>query len=320
MISALLFSVVVSGSMYAFYSFQRKGQQSDAATEFAVEAQQVSQLLVSDIRNAAYLSGTTTIGGTNFQSTKTYGILPQPFADSSSLTSDGIQLFVIMSTLSTSSLFDLSTITPGGTCGSIVVSGDFSPTQTLAEDLFVMVSGSAAELFKVSGTISVSGSVGSQLSTVTLDSCSNTAIAEMQTALLTDPTNVPKIYRVQRIRYTIGNGVATTGLYRYSNGQTVLISDHAASMQIRYGLLTTDSTTSADCASKTNSRWFAHATTSAQCNWNEVVAIHAEIVLESAQDLAMPANFNPHIPSVVDGKVRYISHISAMPSNYTGAS
>jgi prepilin-type N-terminal cleavage/methylation domain-containing protein len=319
MISMVLFSIVIGGSMLAFNKFEKKTTQSSLMSEFALEGQQLSKLLSNDLKNAALISGSGTNAGTNFANTKTFGILPSPFADRSSLPSDGVQIFVVMPNLSTSSLFDIEAITPGGNCGTVRLSGDFAPTQSLNEDLIVMSSGTNSELFSVSGTISVTGTGSAQVSEFTLGACDATVIASLNAAL-GDTSTIPKVYRVQRITYAIGNGTETRGLYRSSNGEVTLISANAASMQVRYTLSTSETATSADCSTKSNSRWFAHAVNTSDCNWNKVVDVHAEIVLESSADMGVADNFNPHIPAVVDGKVRYTTHISAMPVNYTGAS
>lgn len=316
MIALVLLTGVTISAMTVMNKLQRKERESSLVTEYALVGAQLDSQFAYDLKNAAKIDGPYTNAGTQFDSTKTYGILRAPFQSEGSDVSDGIQIFVTDPGLSQTASFDIASISGN----QMTVNGDFTPTVALAEDLFVAVVNNKKELFKVSGTIQVTGTSPSQVSTFTVANCDSNLAAAITSAIASNP---PQIYRVQRVTYQIGNGAGITrGIYRTVNGSTAKIASDVASMQIRYELATTDAAKSADCAlsTKNDSRWFAHATSASECSWNEIASIHVEVVFESPTDMGAPVNFNPHIPGVSDGKVRYTMHISKVPTSYTTSS
>ncbi|MBN8554480.1 MAG: hypothetical protein J0L93_03465 [Deltaproteobacteria bacterium] len=315
MISVVVMAGVTLAVMHIINKIQAKQRESSLVSDYVLAGQQLDSLFSFDLKNSEKIDGEYTNAGSQFASTQTFGILRSPFQDTGSDASDGLQLFVADPSLSTSSSFDIADIS--GTSGSVTltVNGDFTATATLAEDLFIVVVNERKELFQVSGSVHVTGSAPNQVSTFSTIGSDANVVNAIRSAI---QTNLPQIYRVQRVTYQIGNGSGVTrGLYRSVNGVASKVGEDVATMQIRYELATTDSDKTSDCASKNNSRWFAHSTQSNQCSWNNIVAIHLEIVFESSSDSGAPENFNPHIPQVVDGKVRYTMHISKSPSGYT---
>jgi type II secretory pathway pseudopilin PulG len=321
MVSVLLLSVVTMSAMGIMNRIQRKERESSLVAQYSLQGQQLDSQFAYDLKNATKIDGPATNAGTQFNSTATYGILRSPFSDAANSTSDAIEVFVTDPDLSQTSTFDITNV--AGTCtasATITVAGNFTPTATLQEDLIIVVINNKKELFKISsGSILVTGTSPNETSTFTVAGCDATVLSDVQAAAA--GTNSPQLYRVQRVTYQIGNGTTTRGLYRTVNGSTIKVADDAASMQIRYELATTDSSKAADCKTKTDSRWFDHPTnTTTECSWNDIAAIHLEIVLESATDMGAPDNFNPHDPTVVDGRVRYTVHISKVPTSYMTSS
>ncbi len=272
MVSVVISSGIIAGSVLVLKKFQASQINAD------LESQQKEQMGVAtfslsrDIENAVFLQGTTT--STNFfEGARTYGILPSPFAANPS-GSDGVQIIKINETLSRNSIYEVTAITNNAGSGTaqITINGDFRTSVTLPEDLFVLTDSQNSELFKITSPITMNG-----------------AKSVLQVSQLVPATMIsriggeynPKVYRVQRVIYRIGNNGSTSGLYRSVSGPTGtfdLIAANATQLRVAYSLQSrATESNSADCSSKNSSRWFAHDTTTSECNWNNLRSASIEI-------------------------------------------
>ncbi len=317
-VAVLIFALITAGSTIAYNRLARQQNQSTVQAEQRTQGNIVDKILGNDIENATYLSGSTA-AGTLFPAgtpVKTFGVLPYPFNDPSTQNpvriSDGIEIFVIDTSLSLSSLYSVTNVVASGGGSSVTVSGDFSALQTLSEDLFVMTGSTGIrELFQIDGAINVSGSGAGATSTFV----TTVAVPSSITSLIGSNAN-PSIYRVQKVRYQVGNGSETRGLYRIRNGVTELVAADVASMQISYGLSSENTDHVADCTTKDSSRYFAHGTLSTQCTWGDVRSVQVQMVFETENDMGVAYNANPHLPNVSDGKIRTLVHIFKTLENY----
>lgn len=279
MISLVLLSGIVAGSMVTLNKFRLKQTVSSLESKQKEQMSLATVKFTRDIENATFFTGSTT-STTFFEGVRTYGLLPYPFADRG-LNSDGIQILTTNESLSETALYEVTSITNNVAPGvaEIRLSGDFTPTRTLTEDLFLMTDGRDVELFKVYGSISFSGGT----STLRV---AQTVPSNMVTYLGSEYN--PKVYRIQRVIYKIGHGDQSTGLYRGisgPNGSFELAAADAESMTIQYLLQSQPAEyNSADCAAKNQSRWFAHDTSGAQCNWNDIHTVMVNITFFSASE------------------------------------
>jgi hypothetical protein len=272
MVSVVISAGIIAGSVLVLKKFQTSQVNAD------LESQQKEQMGVAtfslsrDLENAVFLQGTTT--STNFfEGARTYGILPSPFAANPS-GSDGVQIIKINETLSRNSIYEVTAIAnnPGNGTAQITITGDFRTSVTLPEDLFVLTDSNDSELFKITSPITVNGATS-------VIQVSQQVPATIISRLGGEYN--PKIFRVQRVIYRIGNQGTTTGLYRSvtgPNGTFDAIAIDATQMRIAYTLQSQSTESNAtDCASKNQSRWFAHDTTASECNWNNIRSASVEL-------------------------------------------
>lgn|GEM_PF-3812565 len=309
MIGAALFSIITASTLIIYSKLQRKQMQAQIQSNLKTEADQMSVVFSQALDNAVFLNGDTT-DSTHFEGTRTYGIMRSPFAAPGiSENNDGLRLFEIDDSNSTSSTYQVTAIAINSGKSDITVTGDFQPLHLTAEDLFIMKSGSLADLFTVETNISYSG--GSSSFTATED-------ASNYIDYVTHPEvqGYPEIYRVKKVTYQIGNGSdQTTGLYRITPDETRFIARDVVSMQVRYELSSRDGDATTDCTSKNDSRYFDLDASSTDCDWNDIVALHVDLVFESTQDVGATETKNP-ITGETDSYIKLVRHISKSPLNY----
>lgn len=309
MISAVLFAVITVTSLMIYTKLKRKEMEAQVQGELALTSKIIQETMTRDIENIVRLTDDTT-AGTHFEDTRTFGITRFPFQEVGEDVSDGLQLIVSDVENSLDSSFSVLSAQPNGTGGTqFVVRGDFIPLKEKNEDLFVVRKAGRSELFTRIGNIQTSGVGGALTSTFQ----SKEAFPNAWLPIHSD--DPPQIFRVERRIYQIGdNRDAQSGLYRIRQGLPELISNRVTSMQVRYELSARELQSQADCESKNKNRYFPHDSSLNECDWNDVSAVHVELVLESEQEIGLES-LQPHT-LVKDGRIKHLLSFIKIPNDY----
>jgi len=311
MVAGLVSAFLMVGTLKIMSTLNSKAKLSEISSELAIRAAQVNVVLTEDLDKTVFFSGGT-VAGTHFEGTPTFGISRFPFQDLGGDTSDGIKLFVLSPGDSLQSTNRVTAIAINAGKSTITVEGDFTPVDSLDEDLFLMRCGTSYELFTVeSGIVYTSGTPGNSQFVATEDA------TDFLSYIDNPLTNgYPEIVRVSRKVYQIGDGVNPVGLFAYEKGLYRLIDKNVQSMQVKYQLRSRDEQAVADCDSKNDSRYFANGNIDTDCDWNDVAGLRWEMVFESSRDVDGAESANPHT-GVVDSKVKFVNVLSKSPYYYT---
>lgn len=310
MISAAILAGIVAGSLAIIGSLKRKQNAESLRSELSLRSSQISQIIDRELDSAVMISGDSNLG-THFGSEVVFGILRNPDQDPGSSTTDGMQLMVLDTDSSVQSTYVLKDLSISGGTSTITLTGDFRPTDSIIEDLFVIKNDDRTEIFQVNGNITYNGVDDESVFDVEQD-----ASEFLNNVLSPEVYGEGSVFRVRRKIFQIGNGGSlSTGLFMLSNGKTIAIATEAISMQVYYLLSSRDGTATADCQSKTNTRYFVHAVNATDCDWNDIQSLRIEVVLASKSSSESTETENPHTGEY-DKKVKVLGTIVHTPLNY----
>jgi len=310
LIAGLLSVTVVAAAMHVITKFMRTTQESDLQAGLSLKGSQLRVILSSLVEPALYLEGET-IAGTHFGEGPSFGLMRFPFEAPGESVSDGLQIFALDSSASTSSSFQVTEITLVSGDYRITVSGDFVPTKTLEEDLILMKVGTTSELFTLKSSVSHSGGLPGT-STFTVE---ESAEAFIDFLLHPSVAGHPEVMRVSRRVLRIGNGSdVASGLFLLEQGSARLIERDVTSMRVFYELSARLEAAEADCESKQLARYLPLAADSSECHWTDVAGVRLELVLESLANTSKNSE-HPHTGQI--GKsAKHLQIVQVVPGDY----
>ncbi len=312
LVSLLIFSGLTALSLMAFSKLQGRIQKGKIQAEQLNLLENVKKKIQVDVEGALELGAVTT-NSIHFGGQRTFGIMPKPFEDPGTRISDGIQVFVEESEFSKQASFQLLSMdcNGGASAATIRVQGDFTPTETLSEDIFAITDGSNIELYTVEGNITVLGGSGNPESQFGMN--------EDLHLCGTTPDSVT-VYRVGRRYYHVEEVAGRYQLLRETQAGPEVMGEDIRSMRVFYYFDTSETAgaKAADCQLKSGLRWFDHSASTSDCSWDLLKSVRFEIVMESNRGSEGTLSQNPHTGESND-RIKSFSFFAVSPSSFSEA-